>query len=516
MNKPSKISAVACFLLFICASTAFAEKPNIIFILADDQGYGDVGALNPDAKIPTPNLDRIATEGMYFTDAHSSSSVCTPTRYSVLTGRYHWRTRLQRGVLGGYSVPLIAKNRETVAGFLQDHGYHTACVGKWHLGMRWPLKGGGTADDKGNFAKAYKDGWNVDYEADIQDGPIDRGFDYFFGISASLDMPPYVYIENKRATQVPTVEKKFIRKGPAGKDFEAVDVLPKITEKTIAYIKRRADEAKKGNPFFVYFPLNAPHTPIVPTKEWKGKSKINPYADFTMQVDNCVGKVLKTLDDLNLSDNTLLVFTTDNGCSPAAKIDQLIKAGHRPSYIYRGHKADIFEGGHRVPFLCRWPGKIKPGTKSDQLIGQLDLLATCAEIVGGDYADNVAEDSVSFLPALLGTDQKPLREALVAQSIGGHFAIRKGDMKMCFCRGSGGWSFPRPNSAQAKKLPSFQLFDLSQDPGERNNLWTEESAEAKELQSLLTGYISNGRSTAGKKQSNDVKVKLVKQSMAKK
>lgn len=506
--------AISCFaflaiVLVACIAQGF-EKPNIIFILADDQGFGDVEALNSECKIPTPNLNRIAAEGMYFSDAHSSSSVCTPTRYSILTGRYHWRTHLQKGVLGGYSLPLIAKDRLTVAGLMKEHGYHTACIGKWHLGLSWPLKDGGTANDKGNFANSYADGWNVDYTAPIKNGPTALGFDYFFGISASLDMPPYVYIENDTPTEIPTVEKKFIRKGPAGAEFEAVDVLPKITEKTVDYINRRAASARNGQPFFIYFPLNAPHTPIVPTGEWEGKSGINKYADFTMQVDHTVGQILKTLDEQKLTENTLIIFTTDNGCSPRGEFDVLAKAGHDPSYIYRGHKADIFEGGHRVPFLCRWPGKIKPGTKSDQLICQSDLMATCAEIVNGTVPEKAGEDSVSILPALLGEATKPIREAVVHQSIGGQFAIRKSNWKLCLCPGSGGWSAPRPGSQQSKGLPEMQLYDLDSDPGEEKNLVSEKPEKVEELKALLAGYIQRGRSTPGAEQQNDVKIIMVK------
>ncbi len=487
-----------------------SSKPNIVFILADDQGVGDVKALNPECKIATPHIDQIAREGMIFSDAHSSSSVCTPTRYTVLTGRYHWRTRLQSGVLGGFSRPLIASDRLTVAGFLRGHGYNTACVGKWHLGMDWPLKKGGVADDGGDFAGGYEDGWKVDYAGKIQNGPTAVGFDYFFGISASLDMPPYVYIENDRATEIATVEKAFHRKGPAGESFEAVDVLPRITEKAVAYIGKRADAARQGNPFFLYFPLNAPHTPIVPTAEWQGKSEMNNYADFVMQVDWTVGRVLEALDQHGLAEDTLIIFTTDNGCSPQGQFEVLAEFGHDPSYIYRGHKADIFEGGHRVPFVVRWPGVVKPGSRSSQLICQGDLMATCAEIVGGELPAGAGEDSASFLPALLGEDTAPLRESLVHQSINGSFAIRKGKWKLNLCPGSGGWSAPRPGRQDMSGLPPVQLYDLESDPGEEKNLQAEHPEVAKELRSLLAQTIRRGRSTPGGEGSNDVAIEMVK------
>ncbi|TWU02954.1 sulfatase family protein [Stieleria varia] len=492
---------------WLVPSAEGADRPNIVFILADDQGFGDVSALNPESKIPTPNIDRIASEGMIFGDGHTSSSVCTPTRYSILTGRYHWRTRLQKGVLGGFSPPLISKGRTTVASFLRDQGYHTACIGKWHLGWSWPLKGGGYADDGGDFSGKFKDGWNVDYEADIQNGPNDVGFDYFFGISASLDMPPYVFVRNRRPTQAATVEKAFHRKGPAGADFEAVDVLPTLTAETVGQIKSHAGD---DTPFFIYFPLNAPHTPIVPTKEWQGKSKINTYADFTMQVDWTVGQVLDALDEAGVADNTLVIFTTDNGCSPQANIPELEAAGHDQNYIFRGHKADIFDGGHRVPFLARWPGKVKPGTRTEQLVGQLDLLATAAEIVGAALPKNAGEDSVSFLPVLLGEAKEPIRTSIVSQSIGGQFAIRDGNWKLCVCPGSGGWSDPRPGRANLTKLPPMQLYDLANDPGEENNLFAKDPQRVEKMLGMLRENIEKGRSTPGESLANDVEVVMVK------
>jgi arylsulfatase A-like enzyme len=497
--------ATAC--VFAAGGGFAAERPNLIFILADDQGFGDVGALNPESRIPTPNIDRIADEGMIFGDAHTSSSVCTPTRYSVLTGRYHWRTHLQKGVLGGFSKPLISPGRMTVASMLKDRGYTTGAIGKWHLGWDWPLKGGGTADDQGNFSTSYKDGWNVDYEGEIQNGPNDVGFDYFFGISASLDMPPYVFVRNRVPTEKATVEKAFHRKGPAGANFEAIDVLPRLTEEAVSFIDRNAGADK---PFFLYMPLNAPHTPIVPTERWRGKSGINVYADFTMQVDWTVGQVLDALDRHRIADNTLIVFTTDNGCSPAAKIPELEAAGHDQNYIFRGHKADIYEGGHRVPFVVRWPGKVQPGSRSEHLIGQIDFLATAAEITGAEIPEDAAEDSVSFLPTLLGEADQPPRDSIISQSIGGQFAIRDGDWKLCLCPGSGGWSAPRPGRHDMSDLPPMQLYNLADDPGEQNNLFEKYPQRVNKMKAMLREAIDNGRTTPGQKLSNDVDVVMVK------
>jgi arylsulfatase A-like enzyme len=316
---------------------------------------------------------------MRFTDAHTASAVCTPTRYALLTGRYPWRTRLQSSVLLGFSKPLIAANRLTLPGLLARHGYATACIGKWHLGMNWPLVDGGTADDGGDFSRPFRDIARVDYASPIQGGPVDRGFGHFYGISGSLDMFPYVWVNDRLPTEIASETKSFpepARPGPAGKHFEAIDVQQGIIDHAVAWIGSRAEAARSGTPFFAYVPLAAPHTPIVPAKAWQGTSGINRYADFVKQVDADVGRVLDAIEANGLAENTIVVFSSDNGCSPMANIPELIAAGHRPSFIYRGHKADLYEGGHRVPFLVRWPAGIKAGTVCDQLVGQVDLVAT--------------------------------------------------------------------------------------------------------------------------------------------
>ena len=497
-------------LALMLAGLNAAEKPNIIVILADDQGFGDLGANNPQSKIATPNLDALARGGLRFTDGHTSSGVCTPTRYSLLTGRYHWRTKLQSGVLGGFSPPLIAKDRLTVAGMLKQQGYATGCFGKWHLGMSFPLKNGGVADDGGNFSKSFQDAASVDYGRDILDGPVDHGFDTYFGISASLDMPPFVWIKDRRVTEIPSATKTWLRTGPAGPKFEAIDVLPSVIDHAIDFIdaQKKADPAK---PFFIYVPLNAPHTPIVPTKEFQGSSGISPYADFVKQVDHDVGRLLASLEKQGLADNTLVVFTSDNGCSTAANIPELQKAGHEPSYIYRGNKADLYEGGHRVPFVVRWPAKVKPGVSS-ALVGQIDFLATFADITGASVPATMAEDSVSFLPVLRG-DRSEGRQGIVSQSINGSFAIRDGQWKLCLSAGSGGWSSPKPGPEEAG-LPLVQLFDLSKDPGERKNLQAEFPERVAAMRTELEKIIARGRSTPGDDLANDVAVQLIKKSPA--
>jgi arylsulfatase A len=487
--------------------------PNIIYVLCDDLGYGDVKCLNPQGKIATPHMDALASKGMIFTDVHSSSSVCTPTRYGIMTGRYNWRTKLQSGVLGGLSPRLIEPGRLTVAQLLKNQGYLTACIGKWHLGMDWALKEGRQVTEL-NIEPASQVN-NVDYSKPIKNGPNSVGFDYYFGISASLDMVPYTFIENDRVTKLPTVEKEFplflgreqgkCRKGPAAPDFEVEDVLPTLTTRAIDYIKGRAPDAQKGKPFFLYLPLASPHTPVAPTKEWQGKSNLNYYADFVMQTDHSLGMILAELDRQGIAGNTLVVLTSDNGCSPQADLPSLLSKGHNPSFEFRGHKADIFDGGHRIPFIVRWPSKVKAGSKSNQLLCLTDLMATSADILGVKLPANAGEDSVSFLAALAGQDNSPLREAVVHHSINGSFAIRQGNWKLALCRDSGGWSEPKPGNAKMD-LPALQLFDLSRDVNERTNLQDKHPEVVGKLTSLLEKYIAEGRSTPGEPQKNAVAV----------
>lgn len=508
---------------FFMAATATAAdrpaRPSLVYILADDLGSGDVRCLNPSGKIATPNIDRLAAAGMTFTDAHSGSAVCTPTRYGILTGRYAWRTRLQAGVLGGCSPPLIAPGRLTVAELLRRQGYHTVAVGKWHLGMNWTLRPG-----KPRFTDAIEkgaDGWNVDFTRPIADGPTAVGLDEYFGISGSLDMVPYTFIADDRVTVIPTVDKAFpmmagrannryTRRGPAAPDFEAEGVLPALTARAVEAIRKGAEGAKSGRPLFLYLAFSAPHTPIAPGTSWTGKSGLNPYGDSVMQVDAAVGQVLRALDEQGLTDRTMVVLTSDNGCSPEAGYPELLAHGHDPSMGFRGTKADIFEGGHRVPFFVRWPGVVAAGTTSRQLICLTDLMATCAEILGQRLPEDAAEDSVSILPALEGRDRGPLREAVVHHSINGSFAIRQGDWKLALCPDSGGWSSPRPGTREAAGLPPIQLYNLASDPAERQNLHDRHPEVVARLTALLEKYVADGRSTPGPARQNDVKVVLRK------
>lgn len=494
-----------------------ADKPNFIFILCDDLGYGDVKCLNPEGKIATPNMDRIAREGVIFTDAHTPSSVCTPTRYGTLTGRYNWRTKLQKGVLGGLSPHLIAPDRLTVASMLKAQGYHTACIGKWHLGMDWVLKKDESVSEM--TIESRQQAWSVDFTQPATNGPNRVGFDSYFGISASLDMVPYCFIQNDRVTAQPTEDRelemvhgegsKFTRKGPAAPGFTGYEVLPTFADKAEALIQERAEAAKTGHPFFIYLPLTAPHTPILPNSEWRGKSGLNAYGDFVMETDAIVGRVLKALDDQGLAQNTVVILTSDNGCSLSANYPELLAKGHNPSGKLRGHKADIYEGGHRVPFLVRWPAKVQAGQSTTQLTCLTDFMATAADIVGASLPETAAEDSFSFLPALLGQKEASMRQSLVHHSIGGHFAIREGKWKLALCPGSGGWSEPRPGK-EAKDAPALQLFDLEKDLGEQTNLQDQHPEIVASLKMKLEQIVADGRSTLGAKQSNDAEIDLLK------
>lgn len=485
-------------------------RPNILFILADDMGYGDVEALNPESRIPTPNLNKLAGRGLVFSDAHTSSSVCTPTRYGLLTGRYNWRSRLKNGVAWGASRRLIEPDRLTLAAMLQSSGYHTSAIGKWHLGMDWPLIGGGIADDDMQWNGKSRITWAIDYAKPVTNGPISLGFDHFFGISASLDMPPYVWIHNDRPQVTTLRQKAFHRNGPADEDFEAVDVLPRITYEVVRKINAWSTPPREGHPFFIYVPLAAPHTPISPTSDWSGRSGLNSYGDFVMQVDAAVGEMVQALDSRGLTDNTLVIFSSDNGCSPAANLEEMEIKGHFANAPWRGHKADIFEGGHRVPFIAQWPAVIRPASRTNHLICLTDVFATLADILGFELPPNAAEDSVSFLSAFREPElsKPPADRAIVHHSIQGAFALRLGDWKLCLCPGSGGWSAPRPGSPAEKNLPAVQLYNLKTDPSESNNLAPENPAKVRELYALLSQYVENGRSNPGPKSSNTTPVNI--------
>jgi arylsulfatase A len=501
---------LVCILCLTSLSLYAAEakkSPNVIFVMADDLGIGDLQPTNPDCKIKTPHLQKMAQEGITFLDAHSPSSVCTPTRYGVLTGRYNWRSRLARGVLSGTSEHLIPADRATVAHLMRNAGYHTQMIGKWHLGWDWTK----VPTDNGK-------GQKIDFTQPVKNGPDINGFDGYYGHCGSLDMPPYVWVDTGKVTAIPEREEGvtskedaygWYRKGPIGPDFNIDDVLPHLFEKSLAHIKTRAKDDK---PFFLYLPLPAPHTPIVPVPPFKDASGMNPYADFVMQVDHHMGELLTALKEAGIDDNTMVFFTSDNGCSPQGNFKVLKEHGHDPSAGYRGHKADIYEGGHRVPFIVRWPAGIDAGQTTNTLACLTDLYATMRELTNQTSVHRGGEDSFSLMPAFEGKSNG--RKNLISHSIGGSFSIREGDWKLCLAAGSGGWSAPREPDAKKQGLPPMQLFNLKTDRGERQNLVQQEPERASALIKLLNEQVIQGRCTPGKSVSNDREVSFLPKGVA--
>lgn len=475
-----------------------ADRPNIVVILGDDMGIDSVSAFNDKLGMKTPNIDRLAAEGMSFMDAHSSSAVCSPTRYGLLTGRYNWRSRLKKGIVGKWERPLISQERLTLASMLKMKGYATSMIGKWHLGHHWPKKGGGVTESLSE----------IDFSASIKGGPTDQGFDYWFGDDVP-NWPPYAWRENDRLLgEISTTSKQLgltkivgVSDGPAVEGWKLEAVLPEYAKRCSDYIKSQEQDER---PFFLYFAMPSPHTPIVPDDVWKGKSGVSDYADFLLETDWAIGQLLTALDDSGQADNTLVIFTTDNGTSPKAKFTELDRAGIHLTEHWRGNKADAFEGGHRVPFVVRWPGNVESGTRCQETISLVDIMATAADVVGHELPDDAAEDSASLLPLLRGeTLRTPLHEAVVCHSVSGHFALRSGKWKILYCQGSGGWSQPVEKQAKAQKLPPVQLYDLVADPKESINVSEGNPEVVSRLTAILRRYVEDGRSTAGSKQSND-------------
>lgn len=468
---------------FAQAPAVGAQKPNIILILADDLGYGDIQAYNSQSQNITPNLNRLAAEGLVFTDAHSGSSVCTPTRYGLLTGRYAFRSPLKKGVLGGYSPPLIQANYPTLATMLGQSGYETAVIGKWHLGLRWQ-----------NSTNSDPEAWNVwpspegiDISKSLSQGPNQLGFDYSLIIPSSLDIPPYVYYENGEALDKDMVEVEgkneprgvFWRTGQASRSFNLPGTLDFLAQKTLSYIKGSASGDK---PFFLYLPLTSPHTPWLPDTAFVQSSKNGIYGAFVNHTDAVLGRILDLLDELKIADNTLVIFTSDNGAD--WKPSDLEKyPAHRANGPLRGQKSDIFEGGHRIPFIVRWPQLSTPST-THQLLVLTDVYASLASVVGGSIPEGVAADSYDFSSLILnqprGSDA--LRHVAIHHSVNGVFAIRKGQWKYIDTLGSGGWTI---TPEETDKRIKGQLYDLSEDLGEERNLYLKYPAVVEELRNAL-------------------------------
>ena len=507
------------------AADAPMKKPNILVILADDLGYGDVQCNNPErGKILTPNIDKLASQGMRFTDGHSSSGVCSPSRYTLLTGRYHWRTRLQSGIVGAFEGPLIAPDRMTIGTLAKQQGYRTACIGKWHLGMDWPVTKeqrsllspasqpadeASKAEKKVAAARAVATeqqiaAWREIFSKPIAGGPTTRGFDLYFGTSVP-NWPPFCFIENDHTVGIPTeflsheymVKNQASQQGPAVKDWKLEGILPALGDRTIQFIN---ESVSKKEPFLVFMPLTSPHTPLAVNPEWKDKSHLNLFADFVMETDAVVGHVLGSLETSGAAENTLVIFTSDNGCAPYVGAEELEKMGHYPSGPLRGYKSDAWEGGHRVPFIVRWPGVVKAGSVCSQLVYQADFMRTFADVFGVNLPDTAGEDSFSLKPLLKGED-KPIRENAVSASSGGTPAVRSGSWKYIPAPGSGGWG---KGGDQSQPV---QLYNLADDLGETKNLAATMPEKVAEMKALLEEIITHGRSTPGVAQNNDVEVK---------
>ena len=485
------ISLFIILLIPSCATEELAtDDPNIIYILADDLGYGDVSAFNPASKIITPNIDMLASAGMVFTDAHSGSSVGAPSRYGILTGRYSWRTGLKEGAIGGTDRPLVDSTRLSLASVLKQKDYNTAYIGKWQLGLGW---------------KMNENESSIDFSSKLTAGPGSYGFDYSFIIPASLDTPPYVYIENHEVISLPdrltSGSSGFgsWEEGLTGEGFQHKDVLPEITDKAVEWISEKEDQE---DPFFLFLSLSAPHTPILPAEEFVGKSNTNPYGDFVLMLDDMVGRVTDALDRINAAENTMIIFASDNGCSPDAGLEQLAELGHSPGYVYRGHKGDIYEAGHRIPLLIKWPGMIHPGRKTIETVSLNDLFSTMADITAYQLPADAGEDSYSLMPLINSQANMYERKSVIHHSADGFFAIRKGKWKLIVWPGSEGTSSTESSQSEEQPIHGFYLYDLDNDPREQTNLATDHPEIVDELKDMLMQDIEEGRSTPGPRQEN--------------
>ena len=490
---------VAVPLFFAATPDVLAERPNIIVIYTDDQGFGDVSCLNPNAKFHTPNMNRLATEGIAFTNAHCSDTVCTPSRYGLLTGRYCWRTKKKTGVLGAEAECLIDDKRMTLASMLRANGYQTAMVGKWHLGMDFP-------GDQGNR----------DWTKPVKDMPLDKGFDYFYGIPASLNYGVLAWFEGRHAKVPPTLftgkkpNKRHIdyrimppyQKTPVetrrelGKlgmevapDFIDDQCLTRFTDKAIEWMQGKVVDAKNGKPFFVYLPYTSPHYPVCPLPAFHGKGDCGGYGEFVIETDYHVGRILAFLEESGIDDNTMVVFSSDNGPENSWR-KRIEEFDHYSSGPYRGGKRAIYEGGHRVPFFIRWPAGIKqPGRKWNGLIGQTDLLATFAEVLATKIVDNAGEDSQSFASVLFDPQSKHVRQPFISHAANGRFAITDGL-----------WKLVMPH-----KKSKAELYDLTTDPGESRNVIAKHAELVTSLEKKITAIVCNGRTTPGAVVSNDTR-----------
>jgi len=500
------------------------KKPNIVYFLVDDMGYGDISALNPEGKIKTPNIDRFSDEGMTFTDAHSTSSVCSPSRYSILTGRYNWRTHLQKGIVEPYGDPLIDINTRTLPKILKKQNYKTACIGKWHLGMGWDFEKTKDFLPDHDFeseipipylepTERQKRLWHDSFSKPVKGGPIKAGFDYYFGVDIP-NWPPYCYIKNDRTVGIPQhwLDDRLFGnhqaswQGPAMEYWNFEQLLPRFSKEADEYISQ---QAKNDEPFFLYLSMTSPHTPLAVNKKWIGSSGLQSlYADFVVETDAIFGQVMRSLEDNNLTRNTIVVFTSDNGCAPYIGVDKMEEKGHFPSGEFRGYKSDAWDGGHRIPLIIRWPEQIKAGSKSNCLVSLADFPKTISDILEEPLDEDEFPDSFGMLP-IFKDPSNEIRRYLIQHSWFGKFAIRDRNMKLVLAAGSGGWT-SSDKLAEEEGLPQFQLYDMDKDPGEKTNLYPENTAKAREMIIALKEIVDKGRSTPGKKLENDTTIDIFK------
>lgn len=501
--------AAICAIALACAASA-AERPNVVIVFADDMGYGDPTVYNPRSRAATPNIDALAAKGMRFTDAHTASSVCTPSRYGLLTGRYPWRSRLPKGIVNSWGQPVIARDRTTLATMFQQLGYRTAAIGKWHLGWDWPLQGGGYVSDEFEEVNVGADyeavGRRIDFTREMRDGPTTRGFDYYFGDDVP-NFPPYAFIENDRVLGDPSERMprhKSQRAGPMMPKWDLWAAQPTITSRAIEWLEERAAEnASQRHPFFLYVPLLGPHTPIVPGAEHRGTTEAGPYGDWVRQMDAVLGRVVRALEEGGLMDDTIVLFSSDNGSPARSGIGTIGQThtvtelySHVPNAPWRGLKSDAWEAGHRVPFIVRWDGRVQAGAVNDQLVCLTDVFATLAEIVEVSPPEDSGEDSFSMAAEWLGRANRNPRRSVVHHSGGGLFAYRKGDWKLILGDGSGGFSSPRGRIFAPEDDPGpVQLYLLSEDPRERRNVASTRRDKVSELLEELRALRTAGRST---------------------
>jgi arylsulfatase A len=492
-----KISLILGMLFGMFVTSAQSRLPNILVLYADDMGFGDLGSNNKNSKIPTPHLDKLCSEGLNFSDGHASSGICTPSRYAMLTGRYHWRKG--QGIVHSFGASWFKEEQLTLPEMMQKEGYHTAHIGKWHLGFNWPAirntgKGEFQVKTKKGFKKVYGPK-AFDWSKTIPNGPTAHGFDYSF-TDAVINFPPYCWIENDRVVKAPDTmmdvnlwkplkEGKWeCRPGPMVTGWDPYENLPKLTEKAVHYIQEQANEAK---PFFLYFALPSPHAPIVPKDEFLGASQAGPYGDFVVQSDNSCGRLLKALEASGEADNTIVIFSADNG-SELYAYERDAKYDHWSSNPFRGTKRSIFEGGHHVPFIIKWPGVTKPGSVSDALISQIDIMATLAAVIGYDLPKNQAEDSYNQLPVIKGAKKK-VRTVDVHNTYKDSYGIRQGDWVLIntpsLAKEIINYEWLAKREYPSKKRKTDMLYHLKEDVGQMHDVSEEHPKRVKKMSKLL-------------------------------